>query len=214
MAGPATENATLPPRISTNLTAEAAKSRKLVWERKLTSASKHKKELLRKRKREESSSSSSSSSDSSSSSESEEEEDEEDEEEKAKPKSKRKPKAKSKKKNRKPKPKSKMESLPWSSGEIGEGAVFKDNVVWSSTDDGFPLCTFASFGTESREDGSIAMNLTSSDDEVRVFKSSEELQASLVATLDALAAAIAEKRAEIVCGGMHPKPHLLYVLLF
>jgi hypothetical protein len=48
------------------------------------------------------------------------------------------------------------------------------------------------------------MNLTSSDDEARVFKS-EELQASLVATLDALAAAIAQKKAEIVSRSMHPE---------
>ena len=48
------------------------------------------------------------------------------------------------------------------------------------------------------------MNLTSSDDEARVFKS-EELQASLVATLDALAAAIAQKKAEIVSRSTHPE---------
>ena len=82
--------------------------------------------------------------------------------------------------------------------------MLKDNVVWSSTEDGYPLCTFRSFGTNKRPDGTIAMNLTSSDDEARVFKS-EELQASLVATLDALAAAIAQKKAEIVSRSTHPE---------
>jgi hypothetical protein len=84
--------------------------------------------------------------------------------------------------------------------------VLKDNVVWSSTEAGFPLCTFSSFGTESRPDGTIAIDLTSSaEDEARVFKSSEDLKASLLATLDAYAAAIEKKKAEIVNGGMHPE---------
>jgi hypothetical protein len=80
-------------------------------------------------------------------------------------------------------------------GEVGEGAVLKDNVVWSSTEAGFPLCTFRSFGTHSRLDGTIAIDLTSSaEDEARVFKSSADLKASLLATLDA-----------IENGGMHPE---------
>jgi hypothetical protein len=38
-----------------------------------------------------------------------------------------------------------------------EGAVLmKDNVVWSSTKADFPLCTFRSFGTDTRSDGTIA----------------------------------------------------------
>jgi hypothetical protein len=185
------------------LTADSAENRRLVWNRKLTRASRLKKGLLRKRKREEEDEEdegkkgedeSEDEKDEEDEEESEEEEDEEDEEEKAKPKT-----------NGKPKAKPKMKSHPWSSGEKGEGAVLKDNVVWSSTEDGSPLCTFTSFGTESRADGSIAMNLTSSDDEAHVFKSSEELQASLVATLDALTAAIAKKKAEIVNRGMHPE---------
>jgi hypothetical protein len=84
--------------------------------------------------------------------------------------------------------------------------VLKDNVVWSSTEAGFPLCTFRSFGTDSRSDGSIAMNLTSSaKDEARVFKSSADLKASLLATLGAYAAAIARTKASIMKGGMHPE---------
>ena len=87
--------------------------------------------------------------------------------------------------------------------------MLNDNVVWSTTEDGYPLCTFRSFGTNKRPDGTIAMNLTSSDDEARVFKS-EELQASLVATLDALAAAIAQKKAEIVSRSTHPEESFTY----
>jgi hypothetical protein len=60
--------------------------------------------------------------------------------------------------------------------------VLKDNFVWSSTEDGYPLCTFCSFGHERREDGTIAIGLTSSD-KAREFKSSAALQASLNATL-------------------------------
>jgi hypothetical protein len=93
----------------------------------------------------------------------------------------------------------------WSSGEVGEGAVLKDNVVWSSTEAGFPLCTFRSFGTDSRSDGTITMNLTSSaKDEARVFQSSADLKAWLLATLDAYAAAIVRTKASIIEGGMHP----------
>jgi hypothetical protein len=89
--------------------------------------------------------------------------------------------------------------------------VLKDNVVWSSTEArteaGFPLCAFRSFGTHRhRSDGTIDIGLTSSaKDEARVFKSSADLKASLLATLDAHAAAIARTKASIMNGGMHPE---------
>jgi hypothetical protein len=88
-----------------------------------------------------------------------------------------------------------------------KGAVLmKDNVVWSSTESGFPLCTFRSFGTFSRSDGTIAIDLTSSaEDEAFEFKSSAELQASLLATLDWYAAAIGRKKKTILNGGMYPE---------
>jgi hypothetical protein len=168
------------------LTAEAATQRKLVWERKLTSARKQMTGLLRKQKRvndveeveeDESEDEGSEKDESQDEDEGGEEDESEDEE---------------------------VEDEEEEGEEEEKGAVLKDNVVWSSTDDGFPLCTFRSFGNDIRADGTIAIGLTSSD-EARVFKSSAALKASLLATLDAYAAAIVRKKDAILQGGVHPQ---------